>query len=121
MTPDEVKIVQNSFAKVVPIADHASIIFYDRLFEIAPMVRSMFPDDLKEQRKKLMATLAIIVRGLDDLPSILPAASALAKRPVKLSRGRLGASLYAAWASAKIGLLERRRHGPRPMARFRAS
>ena len=35
MTPDQVKIVQQSFAKVAPISDQAAIIFYDRLFEVA--------------------------------------------------------------------------------------
>jgi len=57
-------------------------LFYGRLFEIAPQVRAMFPDDMTEQRRKLMATLAIVVNGLTDLPAILPAASALAKRHV---------------------------------------
>jgi nitric oxide dioxygenase len=82
MTPDEVKLVQQSFSKVVPIADQAAILFYDRLFEIAPQVKAMFPADMTEQRKKLIAMLAAVVNGLADLPSILPAASALAKRHV---------------------------------------
>jgi nitric oxide dioxygenase len=42
----------------------------------------MFPADMTEQRKKLMGMLAAVVSGLGDLPSILPAASALAKRHV---------------------------------------
>ncbi|CAL76296.1 putative nitric oxide dioxygenase (NOD); flavohemoprotein [Bradyrhizobium sp. ORS 278] len=75
-------MVQDSFAKVAPISDQAATIFYDRLFEVAPQVRAMFPADLTEQRKKLMATLAVVVNGLTDLPAILPAASALAKRHV---------------------------------------
>jgi nitric oxide dioxygenase len=82
MTPDQVKLVQESFAKVVPISETAAVLFYDRLFEIAPSVRAMFPDDMAEQRKKLMATLAVVVNGLGKLESILPAASALAKRHV---------------------------------------
>src|SRR5246500_3803624 len=82
MTPDQIKLVQDSFAKVAPISDQAAIIFYDRLFEVAPSVKAMFPEDMTEQRRKLMATLAVVVRGLSDLPSILPAASALAKRHV---------------------------------------
>lgn len=80
MTPDQVKLVQQSFSKVVPIADNAAVLFYDRLFEIAPQVKAMFPADMTEQRKKLIAMLAAVVNGLSDLPSILPAASALAKR-----------------------------------------
>src|SRR5262245_40192907 len=82
MTPDQVQLVQQSFSKVAPISDQAAIMFYDRLFEVAPQVRTMFPDDISEQRKKLMATLAVVVNGLSDLPSILPAASALATRHV---------------------------------------
>jgi hemoglobin-like flavoprotein len=82
MTPSQIKLVQDSFAKVTPISDQAAIMFYDRLFDVAPQVRALFPDDLAEQRRKLMATLAVVVRGLSDLPSILPAASALAKRHV---------------------------------------
>jgi hemoglobin-like flavoprotein len=82
MTPDDVKLVQESFAKVAPISGKAAELFYGRLFEIAPQVRAMFPDDMTEQRKKLMGTLAIVVNGLNDLSTILPAASALAKRHV---------------------------------------
>jgi len=82
MIPDQIKLVQQSFAKVAPISEQAAVIFYDRLFEIAPSVKSMFPADLTEQRKKLMATLAVVVNGLGNLESVLPAASALAKRHV---------------------------------------
>jgi nitric oxide dioxygenase len=82
MTPDQVKLVQESFAKVAPISETAAVLFYDRLFEIAPQVRAMFPVDMTEQRKKLMAMLAAVVNGLANLESILPAASALAKRHV---------------------------------------
>jgi hemoglobin-like flavoprotein len=82
MTPEQVVLVQQSFAQVAPIADKAAEIFYDRLFEVAPAVKPLFSGDMAEQRRKLMATLAAVVRGLSDLPSVLPAASALAKRHV---------------------------------------
>ncbi len=82
MTPQQVKIVQESFSKVAPIAPQAADLFYGRLFEVAPQVRTLFPEDLSEQKKKLMAMLAVVVAGLDRLDTILPAASALAKRHV---------------------------------------
>jgi hemoglobin-like flavoprotein len=82
MTPEQVKLVQDSFAKVAPISEQAAVLFYDRLFEIAPSVKAMFPSDMTEQRRKLMATLAVVVNGLTNLETILPAASALAKRHV---------------------------------------
>jgi hemoglobin-like flavoprotein len=82
MTPTQIRLVQESFSKVAPISEQAAVIFYGRLFEVAPSVRALFPDDMSEQRKKLMATLAVVVNGLTDLPAVLPAASALAKRHV---------------------------------------
>ena len=82
MTPDQVKLVRESFSKVAPISEQAAVLFYDRLFEVAPQVRAMFPADMTEQRRKLMMMLSAVVNGLGDLPSILPAASALAKRHV---------------------------------------
>src|ERR1700738_3843011 len=82
MNPSQIKLVQDSFARVAPISEQAAVLFYGRLFEVAPSVRAMFPDDMSEQRKKLMATLAVVVGGLSNLEAVLPAASALAKRHV---------------------------------------
>src|SRR5215468_843300 len=82
MTQDQIAVVQQSFAKVVAIADRAAIVFYNRLFEVAPQFKAMFPADMAEQRQKLMATLSAVVYGLSNLESVLPAASALAKRHV---------------------------------------
>src|SRR6266436_9666750 len=82
MNPAQVKLVQDSFSKVAPISEQAAVLFYDRLFEVAPSVKAMFPADMTEQRKKLMGTLAVVVNGLSNLGAVLPAASALAKRHV---------------------------------------
>ena len=82
MNPTQIKLVQDSFAKVAPISEQAAVLFYGRLFEVAPSVRAIFPDDMTEQRKKLMATLAVVVGGLSNLEAVLPTASALAKRHV---------------------------------------
>ncbi|QWG22068.1 hemin receptor [Bradyrhizobium sediminis] len=82
MNSTQIRLVRESFAKVVPISEQAAVMFYDRLFEIAPAVKAMFPADMTEQRKKLMMMLAAVVNGLGNLQSILPAASALAKRHV---------------------------------------
>jgi hemoglobin-like flavoprotein len=82
MTPQQIKLVQDSFAKVAPISEQAAALFYGRLFEIAPEVKPLFGGDMEEQGRKLMATLAVVVKGLADLDAILPAASALAKRHV---------------------------------------
>ncbi|MBV9427363.1 MAG: hemin receptor, partial [Bradyrhizobiaceae bacterium] len=61
MTPDQISAIQQSFAKVAPISQQAAALFYRRLFEIAPPVASLFRGDMREQGRKLMATLAIVV------------------------------------------------------------
>jgi len=82
MTPDQIKAIQESFAKVAPISEQAAAMFYGRPFEIAPSIKPLFKGDMTEQGRKLMATLAVVVNGLTNLETILPAASALAKRHV---------------------------------------
>jgi hemoglobin-like flavoprotein len=82
MTPDQVTLVQESFKKVVPIADKAADLFYERLFTIAPEVRSLFPTDLSEQKKKLMQVLATAVTNLHQVEKILPAVEELGRRHV---------------------------------------
>ena len=104
MTPDQIKAVQESFAKVVPISEQAAALFYGRLFEIAPSVKPLFRGDMKEQGHKLMATLAVVVGGLSNLQAILPAASALAKRHVGYG---VSAAHYAPVGEALLWTLER--------------
>ncbi|WP_434055911.1 MAG: globin family protein [Roseibium sp.] len=83
MTPDQIQLVQASFQKVVPISDKAAELFYGRLFEIAPGIRSLFKSDIEEQGRKLMTTLGVVVNGLSDFDAVLPAAKTLAVRHVE--------------------------------------
>ena len=104
MTPQQVALIQQSFAKVRPIADQAATLFYGRLFEIAPATKVLFKGDIAEQGQKLMATLGVVVNGLSDLPSVLPAASALAKKHVGYG---VKADDYAPVGAALLWTLER--------------
>ncbi len=79
MTPEQISLVQSSFAKVAPIAEQAASLFYDRLFAIAPQVKQLFKGDMAEQGRKLMVTLAVVVNGLADLKAS-SSTSALARR-----------------------------------------
>lgn len=97
MTPHQIKLVQTSFAQVAPIAATAADLFYGRLFEIAPEVRAMFPDDLSAQKKKLMAMLGTVVAGLSHVDTTLPAVRALGKRHAGYG---VTAEIEEAWSSA---------------------
>jgi len=80
MNPQTIDLVQRSFGKVAPIADSAADIFYNRLFELAPEFRPMFPEEMSQQKKKLMATLAFAVNSLKNLDALLPALKGLGAR-----------------------------------------
>lgn len=104
MTPDQVSEIRASFSKVAPIAEQAAALFYGRLFEIAPEVRPLFKaSDMKEQGRKLMGTLAVVVKGLDDLPALMPAVNALA---VKHNGYGVTAAHYAPVGAALLWTLE---------------
>src|SRR5271155_1091764 len=104
MTPDQVKAIQESLAKVVPISEQAAALFYGHLFEIAPAARPLFRGDLEEQGRKLMGMLGAVVNGLGNIETILPAASALAKRHVDYG---IKAADYAPVGAALLWTLER--------------
>ena len=82
MTPEQVALVQRSFAEVEPIADRAADLFYDRLFERAPAVRPLFPDDMSDQKRKLMQMLETAVKNLHQVEQILPAVEELGRKHV---------------------------------------
>ena len=78
-----VALVQETWERVVPIADDAAQLFYNRLFELDPSLRGMFTQtDMAEQRKKLMQMITVAVRGLGRFDELRPAVAALGKRHV---------------------------------------
>jgi hemoglobin-like flavoprotein len=79
LVPTQVELVQSSFAKVKPIADKAAELFHQRLFELQPSFRSLFTGDMKQQERKLMATLALAVEGLRQPEKIIPAVQKLGR------------------------------------------
>lgn len=83
LTEPQKILVQESWAKVAPIADTAAGLFYARLFELDPEVKPLFANaDMNEQGKKLMQMIGVAVKGLDTLGELVPAVQALGKRHV---------------------------------------
>ncbi len=81
MTPAQKDLVQSTWALVVPIADTATAMFYDRLFEIDPGSRELFQKtNLAEQRLKLLQVLSVAIAGLDDLGRLIPIVEDLGRR-----------------------------------------
>ena len=81
MRTSQVTLVQESWEQVLPIADTAAQLFYQRLFELDPSLRRLFTQtDMVEQRKKLMKMITVAVRGLTRLDELVPAVEALGNR-----------------------------------------
>lgn len=72
MTEQQIQLVQESWAKVAPNADQVAVLFYDRLFEIAPEVKPLFKSDMTEQGRKLMQMISVAVNALPKLEQIIP-------------------------------------------------
>ena len=79
MTPEQKQLVQDSFAKVAPIAPQAAELFYGRLFELDPALKPLFKGDMSEQGKKLMSTLGVAVGSLDNLDALIPVLQSLGR------------------------------------------
>jgi hemoglobin-like flavoprotein len=80
MTPEQITLVHSSFEKVLPMSQDVARLFYGRLFELDPSLLPMFKEDMKEQERKLMVTLEIMVKGLTVQEVIVPALQELGKR-----------------------------------------
>src|SRR4051795_6856755 len=80
MYSSTIALVKESFGWVAPISEQAAETFYARLFEASPDLKSLFKSDIKDQGRKLMATLAVVVNSLEHLQEVLPAVQALAVR-----------------------------------------
>ena len=65
LTPDEVALVEQSFAMIRPMKGQAAGMFYRRLFEIAPRTEPLFADaNMTRQSLRFMATLNLAVGSL---------------------------------------------------------
>jgi nitric oxide dioxygenase len=82
VTPEQTTLVQRSFDQIAPIADTAAELFYGRLFELDPSLRPLFRGDMREQGRKLMQVVSVVVRGLDRPEATLRAVEALGRRHV---------------------------------------
>jgi hemoglobin-like flavoprotein len=83
MTPEQIRLVQESFRLVLPIRDAAAALFYGKLFELDPGTRNLFAaTDLKSQGAKLMAAIGMVVGALNAPAAMLGKVKEMARRHV---------------------------------------
>ncbi len=83
MTEEQRRLVQMSFAKLVPKSEYAATLFYKRFFELAPEVEQLFKSDLNTQGIKLFQVISFAVLSLDNLDELLPVIQDLGRRHVQ--------------------------------------
>ena len=81
MTPEQKRLVENTWKQMAASADAAAALFYCRLFEIDPTTRQLFrATDMVAQRKKLVQTLSFAIGGLDDPDALVSKVEDLGRR-----------------------------------------
>jgi hemoglobin-like flavoprotein len=83
ITKTQIALVQSSFRHVLPIAEEAGLLFYERVFTLAPGTRALFDDDIRTQAKRTMAAVKTAVDGLGDVDVVFPFLVRLGARHVR--------------------------------------
>jgi nitric oxide dioxygenase len=104
MSPQQIQLVQQSFAEVKPIAAAAAGLFYTRLFVLDPSLRPMFKGEMTKQGQMLMSMIGAAVAGLRNLETLAPVVRQLGARHVGYG---VRAEHYATVGSALLWTLER--------------
>ena len=81
VSPDDAELIRRSFSALTDRdVDAAAAVFYERLFEINPDLRRLFPKDMNEQGRKLVGMLAVAVAHVDRLETLTPVLMDLGRR-----------------------------------------
>jgi len=80
MTPDQVRLVRNSFDLLSEQTEPFVLLFYGKLFELDPGARRLFNNDLAAQGTKVMDMLASVAASLENTPAIRSQLEELGKR-----------------------------------------
>lgn len=80
MTPEQLELISHSAEQATAEPRAFAARFYGHLFEIAPDVRPLFPDDMTEQGEKLVDELVFLTNAATDLDSFVERARDLGRR-----------------------------------------
>lgn len=103
MQAEKIRLVQDSWAQVAPIAPQAAALFYDNLFRLDPHLRPLFKGDMAEQGKRLMQMISTAVDKLNQPHILIPVLQNLGSR--HRAYGVVDAH-YATVAAALLDTLE---------------
>ena len=76
-------IVQQSWKQVQPVRDQAAAIFYAKLFELDPSLRTLFKGDMDEHCRMWSAIISVAVANLERPIILLPSLYSLGAQQEK--------------------------------------
>ncbi|MDD5363339.1 MAG: globin domain-containing protein [Ignavibacteria bacterium] len=80
LTPEDIKTIQDSYAKLADRHQETGDYLYKHLFDCCPDVVNIFKTDMKEQSRTLMKMVKTVVEGLNHTHIIMPAIQDLGHR-----------------------------------------
>lgn len=80
MTPRQIALVKDTWQQVQPHSDAVAELFYKRLFDLDPTLRSLFKRDMRAQGRMVTSVITIAVSQLDRLDKLVPVVRALGQR-----------------------------------------
>lgn len=75
-----IRRLEQSFKLVAPRSEELVDRFYAQLFSAHPQLRVMFPNDLRDQKMRLLSSIVRVVQNLRSLERIQPALVELGRR-----------------------------------------
>lgn len=103
MTPEQIALVKDCFAGILPMKAKVAAAFYERLFRLDPSLKLLFGGDMEAQGDKLILAIGRMIAAIDHLDTIAVNIRALARR--HLSYGAQD-SHYATVGTALLDTLE---------------
>src|SRR5215813_6810090 len=80
VTREQQRLVRESFPQIIDLAGPIALLFYGRLFDLDPKLRSLFKQDIGIQGVKLMEMLTAVTQNLDRFDALVPQLKALGQR-----------------------------------------
>ncbi|HKS38093.1 MAG TPA: globin family protein [Verrucomicrobiae bacterium] len=104
MNSRQIELIRSTFVQVESIADQATALFYERLFELDPALRPMFSVRTSADGTRLMRTVKSAVNLLDRPYALVSAMEALGRRHLA---GGVKDEHYVTIGAALLWTLER--------------
>lgn len=80
MKTEQINLIEKNFEQIAEQQKNFATHFYNQLFALKPTLRLLFPSDLTEQKKKLMITLGVAIKTLNQPEKLIPVLEELGRK-----------------------------------------